>query len=189
MKKAVILHGTDGNPEINWLPWLKKLLEENRVEVFVPHLPENHTPNRFTYEKFLKESNWDFTNNLFVGHSSGSTTILNLLQSEWFPNVNTVLMVGTFLNERLLKDADWYTPGQFENLFPESFDIAKIKNKANKFYFLHGTDDPYCDINDAKEFCEKVDGTFIEIPNGKHLSSNRTELPEIIEPLKERNFL
>lgn len=185
----MILHGTDGNPVDNWFPWLKKLLEAKDVETYIPHLPENHTPNRFTYEKFLQESGWDFYDNLLIGHSSGSTTVLNLLQSDWFPKVDTVVMVGTFLNERLLQDIEWYTPGQFDNLFPEKFDIEKIKSKANKFYFLHGDDDPYCDFEDAKKFCEKVGGEFIAIPSGQHLSSNRTELPELIPALKENGYL
>jgi len=189
MKKAVLLHGTDGNPEDNWFPWLKKLLEENGVKTYIPHLPDNHTPNRFIYEKFLQASGWDFNKNLLIGHSSGSTTVLNLLQSQWFPNVDTVVMVGTFLNERLLRDVEWYTPGQFNNLFPGSFNIEKIKSKANKFYFLHSEDDPYCDFDDAKDFCEQVGGIFISVPDGKHLSSNRVELPEMIPALKESDYL
>ena len=58
MKKAVLLHGTDGSPNDHWFPWLKKVLEENEYEVFAPTLPENHTPNRDVYEEFLKKSGW-----------------------------------------------------------------------------------------------------------------------------------
>lgn len=187
MKKATLLHGTDGNPDANWFPWLNKQLKARQYEVFAPLLPENHTPNKFLYEKFLIHSGWDFTNNLLVGHSSGATTVLNLLQSDWFPKVGTVILVGTFLNEKLLSAVDWYKEGQFKNLFTEPFDAQTIKEKAEEFFFIHGSDDLYCDVNDAKQFCKLVNGTFTEVAKGKHLSSNRTELPEILPILEQVN--
>lgn len=186
--KAVILHGTDGSPESNWFPWLREQLELMDLNVWVPHLPENHAPNRFTYDRFLRESNWDFSENILIGHSSGATTALNLLQSDWFPRVDTVILVGTFLNEKLTKYADWHDPGQFDNLFPNKFEVESIKSKANNFYFIHGSDDPYCDIKDAKELCEQLSGTFIEVENGLHLSSNRKEMPEIVAVLSKTNL-
>lgn len=189
MKKAVILHGTDGAPEHNWFPWLKTLLEANGVEVWVPLLPDNHTPNRVTYESFIKDSGWDFTDNLLIGHSSGATTVLNLLQSEWFPKVDTAITVATFLNERLLEAAEWYQKGQFDNLFPDAFDVKKIQSRVDRFYLLHGSDDPYCDPKDAQELSDKLGGSFISIENGLHLGSNRTELSEIIPILEERDYL
>lgn len=185
MKKAVILHGTDGSPEANWLPWAKKQLGEHGYDVWVPLLPENHTPNRETYEKFFEKSGWDFTDNLLIGHSSGATSVLNLLQTDWFPVANTAILVGAFLNEKLLKGVSWYEPGQFDNLFPHKFDTELIKYNAKYLYFIHGDDDPYCDSNDARMLSEEVSGKFITVPGGKHLSSNRTELPEIVPILEE----
>lgn len=191
MKKAVLLHGTDGSPYDHWFPWLKKELEECGYEVFAPTLPENHTPNRDIYEEYLKKSGWDFSNNLLIGHSSGTTTILNLLMAEWFPKVKAAVMVGTFLNEKLTKSADWYETGQFDNLFVKDFDIDKIKSKCSEFIFVHGDNDHACGYEDAKEFCQKLDGDFTTIKNGAHLSgsSGITEIPEIVEKLTEKNLM
>ena len=191
MKKAVLLHGTDGSPNDHWFPWLKKELEENEYQVFAPTLPENHTPNRDVYEAFLKNSGWDFSDNLLVGHSSGTTTILNLLMADWFPSVKASVLVGTFLNEKLLNKQEWYTPGQFDRLFVREFDIEKIKSKCPEFIFVHGDNDHACDYNDAKEFCQQLDGDFITIKNGAHLSgsSGITEIPEIIEKITEKGLL
>lgn len=181
MKKAVIFHGTDGNPNINWLPWAKSELEKRGYEVFVPLLPENHTPNKETYSKFLRNSGYDFTDSLLIGHSSGATTILNLLSSDWFPKIDSAILVGTFLNEDLLESAPWYEPGQFDGLFPKGgFAKELLISKASKFYFIHGEDDPYCSLDDAKQLCVEVEGQMQVIPNGLHLSSNRTELPELL---------
>ncbi len=185
-KHAAIFHGTGDSPANHWLPWIKHELEQSGYEVYAPLLPENNTPNKDTYESFLRASQWSFADNVLVGHSSGATTILNLLSAEWFPSVKAVVLVGTFLNEKLTKSASWYVAGQFDNLFMPNYDPSFIKQKVGKFYFLHGDDDPYCDIDDAKYFCDNVGGTFIVIPNGHHLGneSGRTELPELEEILK-----
>lgn len=186
MKRAVILHGTSGNPDINWLPWAKKELEQRGYTVWIPLLPENNTPNRHVYDTFLRESNWDFTDNIIIGHSSGATTVLNLLSSEWFPAIDKAILVGTFLNEKkLLNDGvEWYIPGQFDNLFlSRPYDSAKLTDKANKFYFIHGENDPYCDVDDARQLCAELHGAFISVPDGLHLSSNRKDLPELTEVL------
>ncbi len=181
MKRAVILHGTDGHPNINWLPWARNELENRGYKVWVPTLPGNHTPNHLVYDNFLRQSNWDFTNNLIIGHSSGATTLLNLLSEEWFPKIDKAILVGTFLNEKLTKTVDWHDPGQFANLFPEAeFDIDMLRKKSANYYFIHGDDDPYCDIEDARRLCSRLGGTFLTIRKGLHLSSNRKELPELI---------
>jgi uncharacterized protein len=191
MKKAVLLHGTDGSPKDHWFPWIKRVLEEGGYEVFAPTLPENHIPNRDIYEAFLKKSGWDFTDNLLIGHSSGTTTILNLLMSDWFPKIKGAVLAGTFLNEKLTKKSNWYEPGQFDNLFVQDFDIDKIKSKCSDFIFVHGDNDPACDYADAKQFCQKLNGDFITIKNGAHLSSSSgiTELPKLRDVLHKKHLL
>lgn len=182
-KRAVLLHGTDGNPNSIWQSWLIAQLKMAGYEVFAPMLPENHTPNRLVYDKFLRESGWDFTDSVLIGHSSGATTVLNLLMADWFPPIKAAVLVGTFLNEKLTKTAEWHDPGQFDNLFLEEYDPVVLKSKAGSFYFVHGSDDPYCDIDDAKKLSEQVDGVFITIENGHHLGSESgiTELPQITD--------
>ncbi|MFV0485245.1 MAG: RBBP9/YdeN family alpha/beta hydrolase [Candidatus Saccharimonadales bacterium] len=185
MKRAVILHGTDNDPGILWNPWLKQELEKSGYQVFSPVLPNNHTPNREVYEKFLRGSGWDFSDNLIIGHSSGATTILNLLSSDWFPKVKTVVLVGTFLSLDLLEDVDWYEPGQFDGLFLDGYNPKNIARKADRFIFVHGSDDPYCDITLARKLCEELSGEFITIQNGHHLggSSGVSELPQLLDRL------
>ena len=185
MKRALFIHGTDANTHDNWWPWIRRKFERAGYEIFAPDLPDNHTPNRFIYEQFLQNSGWDFSDNVIVGHSSGATTALNLLSSDWFPRVKTTIILGTFLNLKLLKAADWYESGQFDNLFLESYEPEAIKSKCNKFLFVHGNNDPYCDINDAKILCHKLGGEFIAVKDGHHLwgTSQLTEIPEMATAL------
>lgn len=186
MKRAVILHGTSSHPSHNWQPWIKDQLEKSGYDVFAPELPGNDTPNKDVYDDFLRTSGWDFTDNLLIGHSSGATTVLNLLSTDWLPQVKAAVLVGTFLNERLLHDVDWYSETQFSHLFPEGgFNVDAIKQKAGHLYFVHGDQDPLCDYDDAREFCQKVGGVFVPVKNAGHFSSPTSELPEIITTLKQ----
>ncbi len=186
MKKATLLHGTDGTAGDHWFPWIKDQLEAHGYEVFAPQLPGCHTPNRNVYEDFLRASGWDFSDNVLIGHSSGATTVLNLLSSDWFPSVKTAVLVAAFLNERLVRASDWYEPGQFDNLFLDGYNPAIIKSKADSFLFVHGDNDPYCDMKDAHMLCNEVGGDFVAIKNGHHLGSGSglTELPGVMEKLE-----
>lgn len=185
-KRSVILHGTDGDPSHHWQPWLKAELESSGYSVFLPKLPENHTPNKKVYDDFLRSAGWDFSDNIVIGHSSGATEVLNLLMSDWLPHLKAVVFVGTFLNERLLDGKAWYTPGQFDKLFLPFYDPEVMKSKADAFYFVHGSNDRVCDINDAKKLSDSLGATFITIENGGHLteSSNSFSIPELIEALR-----
>lgn len=187
-----MLHGTNGSPsELQWQGWLERQLEAAGYKVYFPQLPDCDAPNLKTYDQFLKDSGWNFSDNVLIGHSSGATTVLHLLMQDWFPHVRAVVLVGTFLNERLLNAALWYVPGQFDYLFVEEFDTEKIKLKADAFYFVHGDNDPYCDYNEAKELCDKLGGDFITMPGAGHLakSANIAVLPELIERLRSDEIL
>lgn len=180
-RRALLLHGTDGSPDYNWFPWLRSQLEMRGYDVYCPLLPENHTPNSQVYDEFLRNSGWDFRGNIIIGHSSGATTALNLLNADWFPAQRRVILVGTFLNERLLPGIEWYEPGQFDGLFPESgFGEYIIKQKSDSFVFIHGHNDPYCSVKDAVDLANKLGGDMVVVEDGLHLSSNRRELPEIL---------
>ena len=51
MKNAIIIHGTYGNPDENWFPWLKIELEKIGYQVYVPTFP---TPENQNLEAWLK---------------------------------------------------------------------------------------------------------------------------------------
>jgi predicted alpha/beta hydrolase family esterase len=193
MKRAVILHGTDGTPEANWFPWLRSKLEEQGYEVWVPLLPGNHTPNRQVYGDFLFNSGWDFTDNIVVGHSSGAVEVLNLLMDERSPHIRLGVMAGAWAtNDAELSDVQLQayqgaglTKDQFKDTFPsEGFDFELIKSKADKLAFLHGSDDPYCPLEQAKWLAEQLGAPITVVPNGHHLGTKFTELPELWSLIK-----
>ncbi|KKQ41888.1 MAG: hypothetical protein US59_C0020G0015 [Candidatus Levybacteria bacterium GW2011_GWB1_37_8] len=83
MKKRVfIVHGWDGNPNENWLPWLKKELEAKKFEVFIPQLPDSGNPRIYNWVPKLAETvRKPDKQTYFVGHSMGCQTIARYLES------------------------------------------------------------------------------------------------------------
>jgi uncharacterized protein len=184
MKHALILHGTDGSPDINWFPWLKAKLEAEGYEVWAPQLPACHTPNRATYAAFLLEdSEHDLTDAVVVGHSSGAVEVLNLLDDERTPHLKLAVMVSAWAGG---KPNGYDSNEQFEHLFPEAgFDFARMKQKADNIVFLHSANDPYCPLEQAQYLAKELDAPITVVPSGGHLGSQYSELPElwnIIEP-------
>jgi len=132
MKNALILHGTEGSPKDNWLPWLGQELGKLNWKVWVPDLPRAEKPNIDRYNQFLlANENWQFDgDSVLVGHSSGAVAILGLLQA--LPDgvqVRSCYLVGAFKN-----DLSW---DALDELFEKPFDFELIKTKAKRFIFIH----------------------------------------------------
>ena len=192
MRRILILHGTNGDPKKSgWQKWVKERLTHAGYDVFFPHLPHSNEPDLKKYDIFLKQSDWDFSDNIVIAHSSGTTALLHLLGQEWFPSIQAAVLVGTFLNVTKLQNAEWYTPGQFDRLFVEEFDVEKIAKKTSAFYFIHGDDDPYCDYDEAKTLCKKLNGTFTTVYGGGHLSSSSRAdgFPELLNVLRQNKIV
>ena len=183
--KFIILHGTSADHTSNWFPWLKDELERCGHEVWVPDLPNAERPNTRNYNEMLLSSGYDFSDSVIIGHSSGSVSILGLLQV--LPDdvkIKAGVLVGAF-TKRLSESPSWE---MLQELFEDSFDFEAIKKKAEQFIFIHSTDDPYCPIDDARLLCDHLAGKFIEFSGMGHFSLNLDprfdKFPELLEILE-----
>jgi uncharacterized protein len=180
-KRAVILHGTDGNPEENWFPWLKTKFEAEGYEVWVPQLWDAHTPNREKWDHQVLGGR-ELTDCIVVGHSSGAVEVLNLLMSWRCPHIRLAVVVGAWAGGDPI--GEW-EPGQFDQLFPpDGYDAETINAKVDRLVFLHGAKDPYCPVDGAKKLAKQLDAPITVVPDAEHFSGI-TELPEVwklIEP-------
>jgi predicted alpha/beta hydrolase family esterase len=185
MKNALILHGTNGNSQHNWFPWLQKKLEEQGWKVWVPDLPHAEKPNTKRYNEFLlSNKEWQFTDEtILIGHSSGAVEILSLLQN--LPDgtkVQAAFLVGAFKNdlgEDFLKE-----------MFLEPYDFPKIKTRSKKFVFIHSDNDPYCPLDHAEHLANILDGKLIIKKGQKHFSMGTAgpqykEFPVLLELIEK----
>lgn len=184
MKNALILHGTGGNSKENWFGWLKKQLEDDGWQVWVPDLPQADKPNIERYNQYLLTNTKLQLNkdSIIIGHSSGAVAILGLLEA--LPDniaIDTCYLVGAFKD-----DLNWEA---LEELFLKPFNFEKIKTKAKRFVFIHSDNDPYCPLEHAKYLSAKLGGELIIVPGQKHFSVGTmgeayTKFPLLLEKIR-----
>jgi lincosamide nucleotidyltransferase A/C/D/E len=165
MKKAVILHGTDGTPQDNWFPWLQEQLVKLGYKVWVPELPQADKPNIQRYNEYIsRHIPWPIDKDtILIGHSSGAVAILGLLQSLTKETVvKACYLVGAFKD-----DLGW---DSLKELFLEPFEFEKIKPKFGLMYFLHSDNDPHCPLEHAQYLHSQIGGDLIVLPGQKHFS-------------------
>src|SRR3989344_9023193 len=104
MANFILIHGTGGNPDECFYPWLRRQLEKEGHKVYAPQLPE---PEKQSLDSWLKafEPYWKFVDNktVFVGRSIGPAFILRLLERTEV-KVKAAFLVAGFCSDIGLDD-------------------------------------------------------------------------------------
>lgn len=95
LQNTVILHGTGGNPQGNWFPWLAHELQSQGVNVVVPALPTPEGQNLATWlSSFHDQVGSLHENMLLIGHSMGAGFLLHLLEKSPTPIFGSIFVSG-----------------------------------------------------------------------------------------------
>jgi uncharacterized protein len=172
-KRAFLLHGWEGNPHSNWLPWLKWKLEEEKFAVSTPALPETMNPKMESWvSKLSYEIGKPDVDTYLVGHSLGCITILRYLETLTLDRrIGGAVLVAGF--------SDDLGYAELSNFFSKPIDWEKIKSRCGKFVCIHSDNDPYVPLKFADIFKEKL-GAEIVVKHGyEHF--NMEELQDALD--------
>jgi predicted alpha/beta hydrolase family esterase len=189
--RVFIIHRWSGSPEQDWYPWLKKELEKNGFEIFVPAMPNTDEPKIEEWIPFLANIVGEpDENTYFVGHSIGCQTILRYLEKLNGKKVGGAIFVAGWFNlsEFTFKEEP-FEEEEARNIakpwieMPINFE--KIKKTTNNFVAIFSDNDPYVPIGDKNIFKEKLDSEIIIENNKGHFSGSDgiTELPSVLNSL------
>ena len=179
MKKAILVHGWGGHPEIYWFPWLKKELEASGYEVAVPQMPNPDFPNQSEWVKEIASAVGAPSKDLyFITHSLGSVATLRYIETlSENESIGGVVMVCGFTEPIGYKEPDQFleTPVNYE----------KIKHVARKMVAINSDNDPYVSMRHAEVLRDKLGAELIVMRNAGHINkdSGFLQLPEAVEAL------
>ncbi len=182
MTNIIIIHGTGGNPNENWFPWLKSELEKLGHRVFVPKFPspENQSLQNWLktfkeYEQYLDE------NSIVVGHSLGPAFLLSVIEKLECP-IKCAFFIAGFIG--LLGNSEYDELNKTFTTKP--FDWAKIKKNCKRFFVINSDNDPYVPIESGKELAKNLDTELIVIKNAGHINkeSGYTKFEFLLEKVK-----
>lgn len=184
----ILLHGTDGDENSNWIPWLKMQLEKRGHEVFAPSLPDSAYPNGEKWVDYILENvPFDFDEEtVVVGHSAGAALIPMLLQK---------LPEGTKIRKAILVSGFHDTLGwdKLKVLQNIVVDYDRAQQKANEIVLLHSDNDPYVELEQAEWLAEKLNGELRVIKGQGHFnlgtSPKYKEFPKLLAVILKENAL
>jgi len=180
--RFIIVHGTNGNPNENWFPWLKEELEKQSEEVFVPEFP---TP------KYQSLNNWmDFfepysskidENTVLIGYGLGTAFILSVLEKTNV-KVKACFFVAGFIGQTGIEEYDELN----KSFIDKKFDWEKIKQNCDQFVLLQSDNDPYISLEKAQEFSTSlgVEPKIIKGAGHFNKASGYETFPELLKILK-----
>ncbi|WP_433124332.1 RBBP9/YdeN family alpha/beta hydrolase [Micromonospora sp. CA-240977] len=156
-RRAIIFHGTGGNPDVVWYRWLAQRLEARGYAVEVPHLPGiNVEPIATFLPKVLDGHRFD-EDTVLVGHSGGAALLLALLEHVDATVAQAILVAG-YCTRPNASD---------EPVLQESYDWAAIRSHVRDIYFINSRKDPYgCDDRQGRAMFERLGGTQIVRDDG-----------------------
>lgn len=186
MTRIFLIHGWGGNPNIDWLPWAKKVLEDKGYEVVLPEMPNPDYPKIDSWTNKLREVVGNVrSDDIFIGHSIGYQAIERYLQTlSADTKLDKVILIAPWIvltrktfeemeeNEEVVKS--WYE---------EPIDYEKIKNMA-KWTAVFSDDDPFVDYEDNyKVYRDKLGAKIIVKNNQGHFAGEQgiTEIPFILD--------
>lgn len=183
MSKVFIIHGSYGNPEENWFPWMKSELEKKGHTVLVPKFP---TPDNQNLENWMKEFepylNFIDENTIFIGHSLGPSFILSILD-KINVKVKACFFISGFLGLIGNKEFDEIN----KTFTTKNFDWDKIRNNCEQFYVFHSDNDPYIPLKKSLELANNLKTKTIKIDNAGHFNSEAgyTKFLELLDKIEK----
>ena len=177
----LLVHGSFGSPFSNWIPYLRKEIEDKNFEVYTPDFPTGvGYQNYENWSKLLKtyvDANIINENTIIFAHSIAPIFICKFLVENKI-RVKRLFFICGF-NNYLGIDKDYDTVNEsmyFDNL-------SDIKNYCSDIVCFYSDNDPYVKYEAEKEFADTITDNHIMISGGGHLNSESgyTEFTELLK--------
>lgn len=177
MKRVIIVHGWEGSPETNWLPWLERELAKQGCDVITPAMPETDTPRIDAWVEYLREVvGTPDKETYFVGHSIGCQTILRYLETVQTPVGGALFVAGWFYLENIEDEGSEEIAQPWLNT---PIDVKKVKQVLPQSILLISDNDDYGAFEENKKKFGELGSDIVVLPKAGHITDK--EEPAILE--------
>lgn len=189
MKKALIIHGWDGNPKEPLHTYLKVRLESLGLEVSVPAMPNPATP---FIDDWVREVGENFDNqDIIIGHSIGCQAVLRFLETlSNKTKVPLVLLIAPWmeLDAQTMAEEGEGIIAIAKPWMETPIDFNKVKSNIEKIVAIFSDNDPYVPLDQANLFKKELGADiYIEKNQGHFTVSDGFQKLEHFDLLE--NFL
>ncbi len=177
----LLVHGSFGSPFSNWIPYLRKEIENRDLEVYTPDFPSGVSYQNYTnWSNLLKtyvEANILNENTVIFAHSIAPIFICKFLAQNKIKVKRLVFVCGFNNYLGIDKDYDAVNESMYFN------NLADVKNYCDDIVCFYSDDDPYVKYEAEKEFADAITENQIMISGGGHLNSESgyTEFAELLK--------
>lgn len=166
-KRVIIVHGWEGDPNKNWIPWLKLELEKAGYEVIAPAMPNTDAPEIGAWVEHLSKTvGAPDKNTYFVGHSVGCQTILRYLETVEQPVGGAVFVAGWFNLENL---EDEESEKIIEPWIKTPIRISKVIKALPKSALLISDNDPFGAFEENTRKFKEIESRIVVLPRAGHI--------------------
>ncbi|HVZ11713.1 MAG TPA: alpha/beta hydrolase [Patescibacteria group bacterium] len=181
MKNAFLIHGAYGNPQENWMPWLKAQLEADGYKVVTPTFPTPEGQNLDNwldvfspYEKDLNEDS------IIVSHSIAVAFSLRVLE-RISTKIKAAFFVAGFINPLGKDDVD---PINI-TFYRDPFNWERIRANCGRFFVFGSDNDYYVSQDDAQKVAGGLGSELILIKGAGHFNTKAgyTQFPQLLSKI------
>jgi predicted alpha/beta hydrolase family esterase len=172
MANVILIHGTAGNPDETFHPWLKKELQKKGCKVYAPFFP---TPIGQNLDNWMKEFKpylkYMGKDTVIVGRSLGVPFILRLLEK------SKVNCKAAFLVAGFCSDIGLYEVRKLIDTFVDPpFNWKRIQENCGKFFVYNSENDSYVPVENAEELAKNVYSPVIWVKGAGHFVTKKFPL-------------
>ena len=179
----LLIHGSFGNPYVNWFPYLRKEIEKKNLEVYTPDFPTGvGFQNYENWSNLLKaylEAQILTENTIIFAHSIAPVFICKFLVEHKIKVKRLVFICGFNNYYGINKEYDTVNKSMyFDNL-------SDIKKYCDDIVCFYTDNDPYVKYEVEKQFADSLTENQIMISKGGHLNSESgySEFSQLLEYL------
>jgi len=167
MKNACVFHCYGSKPNHFWYPYVKRELQKNGYEVWLPELPNINDPDLELQLPYILNNYKYNKDTVIISHSSSVPLTLALLE-EIEIKIKLAILVSGFVDN---------LPNCPRKILKDQYNWEKIKNNCEKFVFINSVNDPWgCDDKQGRKMFDKLGGELI-IRNEGHMGSDSFNQP------------